>query len=183
MLFKHVTWQVRKLNISEMFLLIIYRKYSDIYVDFRSKQPSPAPKCTSGILKRSPVTSPYTETNPSQQEELCLFKFIDKPPDVINLVSGMEKKGIEDLQKTDFSPILTSLPCTPMGTPGNTPTETAAFCKELSGNSPKQSVTKTLQQVALLVSQDQDQGLIRAHDETFAVQDDNEDEKSGVKVI
>ena len=116
-------------------------------------------------MKKSPRFSPlaFAAKNQTQnvfsdedtESEDRLINISDKQPDLINLSSSMDRKWtVEELQKTDFSPILNQLPCTPMGTPGNTPTETSVPMKEQYGDCPKQSIVKTLQEVALLVAQD-----------------------------
>ena len=103
----------------------------------------------------------------------------DQPPDVINLSSSMDRKwSVEELQKTDFSPILNQLPCTPMGTPGNTPTETSAPSKEQHGNCPKQSIAKTLQEVALLVAQNQ--GVFEIAEDEFRRNSETDHAGSGI---
>ena len=144
-------------------------------VNFRSKQPSPLSKGIGGILKKSArllpssptghqfsplacVTTNQTQDVLSDEETESKDRLInrsEKQPDLISLSSSMDRKWtVEELQKTDFSPILNQLPGTPMGTPGNTPTETAVPLKDQYGNCPKQSIAKTLQEVALLVAQD-----------------------------
>ena len=94
-----------------------------------------------------------------------IVKINEDHPDLISQTNDVGNKQLEELseiniQKTDFSPIVNPLPCTPMGTPGNTPTETTIAIKEYNGTSPRQNIVNTLQQVAMLVVQDRDQDIV-----------------------
>lgn len=145
-------------------LLKLYRRFA---VHFYSAKPElvelrsngDTPKETTGLPSSDSELLPMDNGKASEDES-------GKGQPDVKSQTGEERRSSTakelsntDLQKTDFSPIVSSLPCTPMGTPGNTPTENTSTQKEPQGSSPRQNIAKTLQEAAYLVTLKQGEDL------------------------